>query len=256
MGNANLGDQLNNAPLSGAAIANAAISATEIASSAITTEKIAANAITAAKIAGNTITVAELATALQQLLVPVGTILAFGGASTAPTGWLFCDGTAINRTTYNGLFTVIGTNFGGGNGSTTFNVPDLRGRAPIGAGNDATAANNQTRNIGSKGGDWRLQSHQHYTTVSGSGSTSGVGDHTHGYSAPLTGKSIRQGTGTTTGAMEAQIDGGGTGGGGAHSHTFSVTSGGWSNDHSRSSIGSTDSENMPPFQVVNYIIKH
>lgn len=255
MGNANLGDQFNNAPLPGAAIANAAISATEIASSAVTTEKVAANAITAAKIAGNTITAAELATALQQLLVPVGTILAFGGASTAPTGWLFCNGAAIDRTTYNDLFTVISVNFGSGNGSTTFNVPDLRGRAPIGAGNDGIAANNQPRNIGSKGGDWRLQTHQHYTTVSGSGSTSGVGDHTHSYSAPLTGKSIQRGTGASTGAMEAQIDGGGTGGAGAHSHTFSVTSVGWSDVHNRT-IGNTDSENMPPFQVVNYIIKH
>jgi microcystin-dependent protein len=240
----------------GAAIENLSISAAEIAAGAVTTAKIASGAVTAANIAGNTITVAELATALQQLLVPVGTILAFGGSSTAPTGWLFCDGTAISRTTYNGLFTAIGVNFGQGNGSTTFNIPDLRGRAPIGAGNDATAANNQTRNIGSKGGDWRLQAHQHYTTVSGSGTTNPVGDHTHGYSAPLTGKSVRQGTGTFTGAMEAQIDGGGTGGGGAHSHTFGVTSGGWSDGHSRASTGNTDSENMPPFQVVNYIIKH
>jgi microcystin-dependent protein len=58
---------------------------------------------------------------------PVGSIQAYGGA-TAPCGWLLCQGQAISRATYAELFDVIGTSFGAGNGSTTFNVPDLRGR--------------------------------------------------------------------------------------------------------------------------------
>lgn len=62
-----------------------------------------------------------------------GEIKMYGGAS-APDGWLLCDGSAISRTTYAGLFAVIGTSFGIGNGSTTFNVPDLRGRVPCGVG--------------------------------------------------------------------------------------------------------------------------
>jgi microcystin-dependent protein len=67
-------------------------------------------------------------------LVPVGTVVMYGGA-TAPDGWKLCDGTAYSRTvTYNNLFTAIGTTYGAGDGSTTFNVPDLRGRAPIGVG--------------------------------------------------------------------------------------------------------------------------
>ena len=57
-------------------------------------------------------------------LVPTGTILAFGGV-TAPRGFLICDGSAISRTTYANLFAVIGTRYGAGNGSTTFNVPKL-----------------------------------------------------------------------------------------------------------------------------------
>src|SRR3990167_10544352 len=56
------------------------------------------------------------------------------GSSTPPNGWLLCNGDAISRTTYAPLFSHIGTAFGVGDGSTTFNVPDLRGRAPIGAG--------------------------------------------------------------------------------------------------------------------------
>lgn len=55
-----------------------------------------------------------------------GTIIAFGGAS-APAGFLACDGSAISRTTYADLFTAIGTTWGVGDGSTTFNLPDLRG---------------------------------------------------------------------------------------------------------------------------------
>ncbi len=72
-------------------------------------------------------------------LVPVGSILAYGG-STAPPGWVLCDGAAISRSTYYTLFLIIGTQFGAGDGSTTFNVPNLKGasallmRAPAGGG--------------------------------------------------------------------------------------------------------------------------
>jgi microcystin-dependent protein len=59
-------------------------------------------------------------------MVP-GTIVAFGG-STAPEGWLPCDGRAVSRATFALLFAVIGTRWGTGDGSTTFNVPDLRER--------------------------------------------------------------------------------------------------------------------------------
>jgi microcystin-dependent protein len=54
--------------------------------------------------------------------------------STAPSKWLLCDGSAVSRTTYSDLYTAIGTTYGVGNGSTTFNIPDLRGRTPIGVG--------------------------------------------------------------------------------------------------------------------------
>ncbi len=62
-----------------------------------------------------------------------GLIFPYAG-DTAPTGWLLCDGAAVSRTTYADLFALIGTTYGAGNGSTTFNVPDLKGRVMIGAG--------------------------------------------------------------------------------------------------------------------------
>lgn len=60
-----------------------------------------------------------------------GTIMGWGG-TTAPDQWLLCDGSAISRTTYSALFSAIGTTYGAGNGTTTFNLPDLRGKMPVG----------------------------------------------------------------------------------------------------------------------------
>lgn len=62
---------------------------------------------------------------------PVGLISMYSG-TTAPTGWLICDGSAISRTTYATLFGVIGTTYGSGDGSTTFNLPNLKGKVPVG----------------------------------------------------------------------------------------------------------------------------
>lgn len=62
-------------------------------------------------------------------VVKAGTIQAWGG-NTAPDGWLLCDGSAISRTLYADLFAVIGTSYGAGNGSTTFNLPN--GKVAIG----------------------------------------------------------------------------------------------------------------------------
>lgn len=66
-------------------------------------------------------------------LCPVGILAPYAGAS-APSGWLLCDGQAISRATYADLFTAIGTTYGVGNGSTTFNVPDMREASPYGVG--------------------------------------------------------------------------------------------------------------------------
>lgn len=84
-------------------------------------------------------------------LMPTGTVLAFAG-SAAPTGYLACDGSAVSRTTYSALFAVISTTWGVGDGVTTFNVPDLRGRQLIGAGTGAglTARTLGTQNIGAE----------------------------------------------------------------------------------------------------------
>ena len=78
--------------------------------------------------------------------VSTGFILAFGVAA-PPSGWLACNGSAVSRTTYSALYALIGTTYGAGNGSSTFNVPDLRGRTLIGT--DGLAAGSFTANLGS-----------------------------------------------------------------------------------------------------------
>ena len=67
-------------------------------------------------------------------IIPAGSMLPYGGA-TAPPGWLLCDGSAVSRTTYAALFAAISTAFGAGDGSTTFNLPDARGRVLVGKDN-------------------------------------------------------------------------------------------------------------------------
>lgn len=91
-----------------------------------------------------------------QDLTPPGTIAAFGG-DTAPEGYLLCDGAAVSRGTYADLFAAIGTAWGEGDGSTTFNLPDLRGRflrgVDDGAGLDPDAVTRTAIATGGNTGD-------------------------------------------------------------------------------------------------------
>jgi len=99
-------------------------------------------------------------------------------ASAVPVSWLECDGTAVSRTTYASLFSIIGTTWGVGNGTTTFNVPDLRGRAPVGAG---AGAGLTARTLGVSAGA---------ETVTLTGAQSGVKPHVHNVDPPSTSVSI------------------------------------------------------------------
>lgn len=76
-----------------------------------------------------------------QAAAPIGSVLSFAG-STPPAGWMLCAGQAVSRAAFSSLFNVIGTSFGSGDGTTTFNVPDCRGRVIAGkddmGGTDAT----------------------------------------------------------------------------------------------------------------------
>lgn len=96
---------------------------------------------------------------------PIGAIMSYGGA-TAPFGWLLCQGQAISRTDYSDLFNIIGTDFGTGDGSTTFNIPDLRETVPVGIGENGTQtiANHDVYTLGEFKDD-SLGTHTHPLTV-------------------------------------------------------------------------------------------
>lgn len=147
-------------------------------------------------------------------LVPVGAVLTYAGA-TAPTGWLLARGQAVSRTEYAALFAAIGVAHGPGDGSTTFNLPDGRGRVAVGKDNmGGTPANRVTAavsglaatTLGATGGDQRLQDHNHAVTDPGhvhstptveSGSSPGSGQVGFGGASPSFGQTQDAQTGIT-----------------------------------------------------------
>lgn len=162
-------------------------------------------------------------------------MLMMWATGTAPTGWLLCNGSAVSRTTYATLFGVIGTTFGSGDGSTTFNLPDLRNKMPIGAGS--------TYSVASTGGsaDAIVVSHTH------TASTNSAGSHRH-----LGNSYVFHGTGDNSGENAYRADGAQTSGKrwytdyqGDHSHTVTVSSAGSSGTNA----------NLPPYVGLYFIIK-
>ena len=203
--------------------------------------------------------------------LPVGSIIPYAGAAT-PTGWLMCDGSAVSRSTYTTLFGVISTTYGAGDGTTTFNLPDLRQRFPLGK---AAAGTGST--LGSTGGaidhTHTGPSHTHTGpshTHTGPAHTHTEPAHTHSISADGTGV-----TGAPSATTEVQAGVGATVASATHTHT------GPSHSHSgatgsdgtgatgSSGTGATGAEGTgatgaagagntgtanPPYQVLNYLI--
>ncbi len=94
--------------------------------------------------------------------------------ATAPSGWLICDGSAVSRTTYSGLFAAIGTTYGVGNGSTTFNLPDLRGRFALGVSSGHALATKGGAETVTLTVD-QIPSHSHTVSISHYSQSSGNG---------------------------------------------------------------------------------
>lgn len=144
-------------------------------------------------------------------VVPTGSIIIWTTTS-APTGFLLCDASAVNRTTYADLFAVIGETYGVGDGSTTFNVPDLRGRVVVmvdGAAARITAASTNGGNADTIGGVGGAETH---TLVTGE-----MPAHTHVSTINTGGGAVGAGSGGPDDTAGSAT--GSTGGGGAHSNT-------------------------------------
>lgn len=156
---------------------------------------------------------------LTSLLIPAGITAPFAG-STAPSGWLLCDGSAVSRSTYARLYAVINTSYGTGDGTTTFNLPNLKGRVAV--GRDSVQTEFDT--IGETGGakthtltTAEMPVHSHVVMPNMGIGTSGAG---HGFVDSNTARSTA-GAGWSTQTA---------GSGGAHN-------------------------NLQPYIVTNYIIK-
>lgn len=106
--------------------------------------KIVDVASTGATVTGTLAASGNVSSSAGLIMIPVGIVMPYAGDS-APSGYLLCYGQAVSRTTYSALFTAISTTYGTGDGSTTFNLPDLRGRVPAGQDDmGGTSANRLT----------------------------------------------------------------------------------------------------------------
>ena len=177
--------------------------------------------------------------------LPAGTMVQWAGA-TAPANWLLCDGTAVSRTTYATLFAAIGTAYGVGDGSTTFNLPDLRGRVPVGKNGGSFGT------LGATGGaetvtltEAQMPSHTHiqnshnHTQDAHSHAIYGSNGGSAGVSISITSNSNGDRAWYLPGGIAANT----TATNQAATATNQNTGGGQAHN------------NLQPYQVVNYIIK-
>jgi microcystin-dependent protein len=145
---------------------------------------------------------------------PPGAITMYS-AGVAPAGWLLCDGSAVSRSAYGTLFSLIGTTYGVGNGTTTFNLPNLKGRIPVGFDTTQTEFNT----LGETGGE-----KTHTLT------TAEMPSHVHTQSGHFTYTIVDSGAGPNNVGAQQTVNTGATGGDGAHN-------------------------NLQPYIALNYIIK-
>jgi microcystin-dependent protein len=196
-------------------------------------------------------------------VAPTGTILMYG-AATAPGGWLICDGSAVSRTGFSALFAIISTTYGIGDGVSTFNLPNLQNRSPLGASGSYALA--------SMGGEathtlayGEMPAHGHNATASDGGGhqhwchtvahTHYDNGHTHTYQTALgAGNNFASGSGwlfggTTTGTGYAQLT------------TIGDLGANSDNQHVSISVGidiqgsSLAHNNMSPYLALQFIIK-
>ena len=202
----------------------------------------------------------------------VGAIKPWGKA-TAPAGYVLCDGAAISRTDYADLFAVISTTYGAGNGSTTFNVPNLAGKMPQGYdGNTYNmagtgGANTVTVSLTNNQAATSTTTNNQAVTVTGSIdntslTTAQLASHDHDFTASLSNQprgyngNPRPSVGSPS--STGNTDDAGSGTGHNHSHTLSGTLTGTVavSTNLTGTVTGSGTNTFSPYVVVNYIIKH
>mgnify|MGYP001260337934 FL=1 len=194
--------------------------------------------------------------------MPSGSIIVFAGSS-SPTGFLFCDGSAVSRSTYADLFAIISTTYGVGDGSSTFNLPDIRGR--VVAGKEASASlltsavgglNGNT--LGASGGaqgvtltsgQSGLPAHNHTLTMNAHTHTFTGTPHTHTVTNALPIGASGIGAGTVTGGAPVTTSAATVTG----SNSTVTTTGTIANNSAANA--SSAHANVQPTIILNYCIK-
>jgi len=190
--------------------------------------------------------------------------------ATAPDGYVLCNGAAISRSTYADLFAVISTTYGSGDGSTTFNVPQLQGKMPQGYdGNTYNLAGTggaNTVTVAVTNNQAATNATNQTVTVTGSISntsltTAQLASHSHGFNASRgqnSSGSFPPGGSSSHGSPPSagNTDNNGSGTGHNHSHTLSGTLTGNITTSLTGTVTAAGTNSFSPFVVVNYIIKH
>lgn len=220
-------------------------------------------------------------TTLLTVQVPTGAVLPFAGdGATAPGGFLYARGQNVSRTTYAALYAVLGTTYGSGDGSTTFGLPNLQTRIPVGLDKSGTP-DTAFDTIGETGGSKdAVAAHTHGTgtlAASTTATTGSAGSHTHSVNATDLNNHVHQTSARTTTSTSHTHTGtstfaGGISGGtaetintgvsqtsmtpsinsdGSHTHTVTATT---TLSGSSASSGTADG-NLQPYITLNYIIK-
>jgi len=194
----------------------------------------------------------------------VGTIKPWGKA-TAPSGYLLCDGSAVSRSTYADLFAVVGTTYGAGDSSTTFNVPDLQGKFPQGKSgttNLATTGGANTVTVAVTNNQAATNASNQTVSITGSIdntslTTAQLASHDHTFNL----QNVAGGSGALRGEGQNPVQFGntlnaGSGTGHNHSHTLSGTLSGNVTTSLTGSVTASGTNSFSPFVIVQYIIKH
>lgn len=178
---------------------------------------------------------------LLAIIIPAGVSFNFRG-TTIPDGFLPEDGSAVSRTTYARLYAAIGDTYGAGDGSTTFNVPDSRGRVDVGLDTDAggyadrvtnDGSGVDARTLGAAGGSEFMQEHEHDTTEE---------NHSHGGGEYPTQGTFTSGTGF--GTFARRLD-----------NPNRANTDGAKTNLTINAAGTGDAQNVQPSLVVRKIIK-
>lgn len=184
-------------------------------------------------------------------LEPPGIIKPYAGTA-APNGYLLCDGSAVSRTTYADLFAVTSTTFGVGNGTTTFNVPDLNGRVPVGKDNAGGSNANRITTavsgidgdtLGASGGDQLLHAHTHTISITDPGH-----DHTPQASSSSSGLSAGPSAKFLASSLSQYSNNHDLAMGATNTNTTGITA-------TAATTGTGASQNVQPSLIVNYVIK-